>query len=613
MRFTLIAFFFCIVSALSAQNDSLIFKDGKTYKVHLVQPKETLFGLSRIYQMSVTEIVDVNEGLSAETMQPGMQVLIPIKQENQVKQPAVSTSKKEHVTQKQETLFGISRKYNLTVQQLLDANPQVESEGLKEGMILIIPEFNTISAEPKPKTVQEKPDVMEMPATYDTNFIIHVVERGETLFSIAREYNTKADSIVKFNQLTDNIISIDQQLKIKRAWLGALDTPELGSTERKQEPTSRLDSLKIATKEALARNKGQSNFTRNVDTSIFSLGMLLPVNLRVEEFTKTREIALHYYQGFKMALDSLSSSAGLNADLFIFDSEALRDSFAIEKNLAQFDALIGPFFKEQFKTYQNFSSKRRIPLFAPVPHERKTLINQPNSVVLMPQNTHLAAVMGDYVGRKHHGDNIVIFDSGNIRDYDEKMATFKALNRAYLKHKSDSIQFSKFRNNAESIKSRLRPDRLNVIVVPSNESAYVSFITNTLMQIKGHKIMVYGLESWIKMDNLDADFKNDLKITFASGTRQNLPASRTLPFYQASREKYGYDLNEFGMQGFDLGMYLGTLYLKHGKSFAAHFNSNYLDPIYMPVKLARAGDNNGFENVASFMLQFYDYELIEVK
>jgi LysM repeat protein len=82
-----------------------------------------------------------------------------------------------------ETIYGISTKYGIPVSDLLEINPELES-GLKVGQIIQIPYRPELKAKPQ-----------------DENAIVHKVQAGETLYSIARKYNTSVNELMRMNNM----------------------------------------------------------------------------------------------------------------------------------------------------------------------------------------------------------------------------------------------------------------------------------------------------------------------------------------------------------------------------------------------------------------------------
>lgn len=108
----------------------------------------------------------------------------------------------EHEIKPKESLTSIARKYNISMQQLLQANNLNAKSWIVAGQILTIPKKNSIE---KRATVIQK--------NTEKN-VIHTVARGEGLFAISRRYNVSVEQIRKWNNLTNNNLSVGQQLSV---------------------------------------------------------------------------------------------------------------------------------------------------------------------------------------------------------------------------------------------------------------------------------------------------------------------------------------------------------------------------------------------------------------
>lgn len=138
-------------------------------KFHTIQPGETLYRLTIMYGLTAKEICDENPGLSAENFKAGEVIRIPpnkasitvaqeVKPEESVIPPAVKPRCKDmHKVKRKETVFSISRKYKITEQELIAANPELK-DGMKKGQYLCIPY-------PAPKVITpEIQDVINPPS-----------------------------------------------------------------------------------------------------------------------------------------------------------------------------------------------------------------------------------------------------------------------------------------------------------------------------------------------------------------------------------------------------------------------------------------------------------------
>lgn len=107
---------------------------------HTIQPRETLYRLTVIYNITAEDILKANPGLSTSTFNAGKTIRIP--PTNLENLP--TTEQKEvlklmdYKVKKRETIYRITRKFGITSNELIEHNPAL-SKGVKEGMILKIP------------------------------------------------------------------------------------------------------------------------------------------------------------------------------------------------------------------------------------------------------------------------------------------------------------------------------------------------------------------------------------------------------------------------------------------------------------------------------------------
>lgn len=108
--------------------------------------------------------------------------------------PPRTTSENTYIVKAGDSLYAIAQKYNTTVDELKVLN-NLTSNILQIGQILKIP-----SLTPPPQKPEE--------------YIVYTVEKGDSLYAIAKKFNTTVDDIVTYNQLATTLLSIGQQLLI---------------------------------------------------------------------------------------------------------------------------------------------------------------------------------------------------------------------------------------------------------------------------------------------------------------------------------------------------------------------------------------------------------------
>ncbi|UII27274.1 LysM peptidoglycan-binding domain-containing protein [Fulvivirga maritima] len=131
-----------------------------------------------------------------------------------------------HKVENSETLYSLSRRYNVSIYNIIKQNPPVEF-GLEVGQIVKIPyeksKAKLVASKPKDtpaapvREVEKETAVVANDPGKKPEQIIHVVKPKETVYSISRQYNVSIDDLKSWNNLKDNILDIGQELIIKQS------------------------------------------------------------------------------------------------------------------------------------------------------------------------------------------------------------------------------------------------------------------------------------------------------------------------------------------------------------------------------------------------------------
>lgn len=245
----------------------------KSFILHRVEPKETLFGISRRYSSPVGDIIGANEVLK-QGLKIGQTIRIPFTPKSELPVGSIL-----HKVVPGETLFSISKSYGLTVEQVKQSNKLIGND-LSIGQSLVIenatqtipnsqvaiPQASTVSETvsiPKSEsvstpTITQKPTSTPReevakpklektePAKSETSkastptlptsqpmvpgeFMTHQVQTGETLFAIATQYGVKVEDLIRLNALTSNNLRTGQNLKVGRGPIEESKVPVIGT------------------------------------------------------------------------------------------------------------------------------------------------------------------------------------------------------------------------------------------------------------------------------------------------------------------------------------------------------------------------------------------------
>lgn len=167
---------------------------------HIVGAKETLYGLSKQYNVSVEALQNANSEILAGGLQIGQELIIPQNSANLSKTEITASSKVTHQVVAKESLFSIARQYNVSVQDLENLNKDLLQNGLQIGQTIAIPN--------KRKTLDGRVRVINQETVF------HVVEAKETKFSIAKKYGISIDQLESQNPEIVNGLVVGNKLAI---------------------------------------------------------------------------------------------------------------------------------------------------------------------------------------------------------------------------------------------------------------------------------------------------------------------------------------------------------------------------------------------------------------
>lgn len=175
-----------VVSAAVAQINTLPVRtvDGRAYHYYEVKQKETIYSISRQLGVDRAYIERYNPSV-ADGLKAGQVLYFPA---------STDAPRAVHVVADKETLYGISRRYNITVDQLKEWNPAV-SDGIRPGQRLYV---SAPTEDDAPKAAVAAEPASE-PAATDGHTDGYTIRDGESLYRIAVNNGTTVDTILALN------------------------------------------------------------------------------------------------------------------------------------------------------------------------------------------------------------------------------------------------------------------------------------------------------------------------------------------------------------------------------------------------------------------------------
>lgn len=222
-----------VVKSLANYTNVPYYKEGESQEIYTVKKGDSLWKIANKYNTTVEKLKSANN-LKTNTLSVGQKLVIPSISVS----PEVSDT---YIVQKRDSLWSIANKFNMTVSELKNLN-NLTNNLLSIGQVLKIKDSSNngkttytvqkgdslwVIANKYGITTEELKSynnltsnllsigqVLKIPQGKTSTENIYTVKKGDSLWTIANRYNTTVEKIKVLNNLTSNLLSIGQQLKI---------------------------------------------------------------------------------------------------------------------------------------------------------------------------------------------------------------------------------------------------------------------------------------------------------------------------------------------------------------------------------------------------------------
>ena len=639
----LVAFFlglFLLQGFLEAQDpvtvertNNKVILEGTVYYIHTVKPGETLYAISKAYNISQKAIAIENPGIISG-IRIGQALKIPVNSEpleeiDTSELVESSGTAKYHMVQPGETLYGIARLYGLKETDLRQANPNISAESLRPGQSLRIPE-NV---------------VMEEEHSYnEEGLLYHKVKKKETLYSIAAYYDVSVDEIRLVNpELGWGGPKADQILRIPAPQL----TDQQEAVEdieaefyyaAAEEESKRYDYDELDTRHENIRRTYRIAYLipfdfremEPLDTLLKDIESETRRNRIIERYLMEEKIPqsvhfLEFFQGTLLAIDSMRQT-GMRLDVRFFDTRrsVVRTSTILqEEGLDDFDLILGPFYPYNLELVSAFSRQHRIPLVTPFHNDLDLIRNNPYLFQLSPSKETQYKEAAKLVASKHNYNIIYIrqVDSLNIERHDYfKQLIFDGFDDY---HPSEPVVFKEVVLSMRRIVSleetneiihSLSKEKKNLVLVPTSNVSLASPIVSTLrFQLKDYEIEVMGTPYWMGSDFSSIDYRDfhNLSLIFYSPFWIDYSDQKIEAFMAKYRDQYYNEPTNitkkginYGILGHDMTLYFLNALRMYGRRFILDLDEYHPELVQGPYEFRRISESGGYENAHINFYQF---------
>lgn len=626
---------------------------GKTFALHTVKQKQTLFSISRTYGVDISKILKINHK-SDTTVALGEVLRIPIensepttpekkkkeirkekkakRKERRKEVKQTSRKPKEmkyiyHTVRKGDTMYSLQKRYNVSESEIKNANPEIE-QTLSLGAVIMIPNGKVKAQKRKEFKTSSKflKNVKEAPKD-EKKYYYYLVKEGDTESSIIEKFFMQLGMFERLNpELTGKPLQIGAEVKIPR---------HLVSFER-EDPRDVQELENLGDNTFSSQLSVDSLIKQNIRVALF-LPLYLEINDTINQlvsYEDTLKIVtereprvlyaksknyIRFYQGVLLAVDSLKNQ-GIHVDLQVYDTE--RDVKKVRKLLNEvryqdFDFFVGPVYQNTFSEVAKLAEEKNIPIISPLSPKNKELRSNPYIIQINTSIKSICDQITDYVTNDFEYKNIVIVHPDKYQYYTESKLV-KDIEHVLFENgkywQNDEVTYKKIsfdKYGLYGIEHVLCDSMENVIILPvSNQPIIENIITNINVLSKRYAIRLIGFSKWQRFTSIDADIFYNLNLSIFSPYHIDYKLERVDKFVKKYRKQYLCEPTDFSFSGYDILSYFSKAVGLYGKGFMDRLKDFNPEQLQSAYQFKRFNTFGGLENRGGHLINYSrDYKI----
>ncbi|MFI1771416.1 LysM peptidoglycan-binding domain-containing protein [Thalassobellus citreus] len=625
--------------------------NAQNFSTHQVKKGETIEGIAKRYYVTPFDIYSLNPDAKKE-LKLNTVLIIPISKANKPKVTIVKELQgfKNHRTKKRETLYSLSKLYNISQDDIKKYNKFLYANPLRKGDKLQIPLFKTTEVVEENKATKtytvlpkegkwriaykfgitlEELEVLnpEMGDVLKEGQEINVPNLDETQEKVVDEQFSYYKVLPK-----EGFYRLKLKLGLNQSQLETLN-PELKETGLKNGMILKIPYSNLANG-IIEADSGSINLTDSIsDFSSKHIAIMLPFRLNRVDFdsvTDTRRsikkdpylsASLDFHSGVLIAIDSLKKlGISLKVDVYDTKREASEVARIIEdNNFEDVNAVIGPLTPLNFEKAASKLRQYNVPVVSPIGTNLKLYDNVFQS---RPSDDLLKSKIINYVRRDSLVKHVIaIYDSENkeVANGIKREFNFATL----IESKKDKeTGKDKYYVSVDAIKNALKPGE-NIVFLETKNAGFVSNVTSvlaSLIQKENTEENQPAIDIVLVTTNKNRAFEDDevsnenlskLQFHFASTTKAYNETENNF-FVNNYSCLYNITPNKWAVKGFDLTMDVVLRLVSSDDLYASVNNAPLTE--YVENKFAyKKKMFGGYYNDTVYLVKYDDLTIVEVK
>lgn len=549
------------------------------YFEHIIESGETMWGTTRKYNVSEADLKELNPILNTG-FPAGAVIKIPVKEvERTLAKPVNEDAFQKHYVEKGETLYGLSKKYDLSIPDIKKYNPILNKRGLVYGETILIPQkpdeiFQQIVENNKVDSARLVEEY------YEVELPVEIPE--SCLPDYTGMYNNKTFTIALFLPL---FLEANDTLNREDLVIDSMDLFTEEEVEIARDTTIEMEERKELFKQFYG---GSENF-------------------------------IQFYEGVLLAVDTLQR-AGVEVNLNVYDTQRNVDSVrkvVYDEQFLQNDLIIGPIYPNLQTDVAQLAAKNRIPMVSPLASQTNITQANPRYFQVNPSREYIAVRTAEMVAEEYYNSNFIIVKNGDYEGTPEgrlvELFREKFVNSGFMSSRN-GVNFTIYdfgKEGSWGLRRIMSKHKENVVYVPSSDEGKLSVaISNVNNLAREYSITLIGSSRFPNYSSIQIDHYHNLKLKFIAPYWTNYTNPVTIDFVERFKEEFGTEPNNFGMQGYDVTMYFMTALTSLGPDFTNCLPYLHIDQVQGNYHFEKLTQFGGFMNNGVSVVSYSrDYEV----
>lgn len=580
------------------------------YFIHTVSKGQTLYSISRMYNTTVKDIIDLNPK-STTKIAVGQQLKIRQKQSiEELDTQSNSNEGRFHTIKSGETLYRLGQIYKITPQEICAANPGLNISNFRSGEVIFIPRRKSQpiveqTVTPQKEIVEE--DKLKIRTT-------HKVERGETIYSITRKYEITEEALKEANPTAEL-----GHKKLKRKTILNIPYP------KKVQIVKEVEKAEKSNAEIFKQIQEMKDSIASVSTFHgIKVALILPFLL--DSYSPNEQARMiEYYEGFLLAVNKLKQY-GYSFEINTFDSGSENKSLASLLNsgeLDNMDIIIGALYPSHNKELAKFAKEKEIPLVIPFTSKEDEIFRNPMVYVVNTMQSYFFSEVTDHFFKAFPNPNVVFVSDGNDNKKEFVNALTEKLDKRAVTHTTIHIDsLTNHETNEVALSEILQEGKDNIFIPTSSSEVVLSTMLPTLILLNNDTInlpeyKLFGYPEWqIYAGNMDSRiYEVDTYFYASFFSHPTLP--ETSMFQNDYIKWYNRNIQNiyprYGMLGYDTGYVFLLAISKFGTEMPNRINQVSFNPVQTGFKFERVNNWGGMINKKIYFIHYTpDYNIEKI-